>query len=55
MFQLVKRTNLSRIVSIGALSATLIACGSDDSGPASPLRTGVFLDSAPLCYRYHER
>lgn len=46
MFQIVSRRNVQRILGISALSLFLAACGSDDSAPASPLRTGVFLDSA---------
>lgn len=38
--------NVSRPFVIAVLSFTLVACGSDDADPASPLRTGVFLDSA---------
>jgi len=48
MFQLVKLSKTVQLVSIGALALSLIACGSDDSGPASPLRTGVFQDAAAV-------
>jgi len=33
---------------LSLMSVMLVACGSDDSDPASPLRTGVFLDAAPV-------
>jgi len=33
---------------MGLVSLMLIACGGDDSDPASPMRTGVFLDAAPV-------
>jgi len=48
MFQVVTLAKLGKLAGVGALSLTLIACGGDDSGPASPLRTGVFLDSAAV-------
>ncbi len=48
MFQPVKLSKVGQLASIGVLSLSLFACGNDDSDPASPLRTGVFLDSAPV-------
>lgn len=48
MFQLVRYSRTGQLASIVALAFSLIACGSDDSDPASPLRTGVFQDSAKV-------
>jgi len=48
MFQQVKYARYGQLAVLGALSLTLVACGSDESGPASPLRTGMFLDSAAV-------
>lgn len=56
MFQLVSRRNFSASglakirlpIALSLMSIMLVACGSDDSGPASPLRTGVFLDAAAV-------
>jgi len=48
MFQPVTGFRKVQLACIAILSLSLIACGSVDSDPASPLRTGVFLDSAPV-------
>lgn len=56
MFQLVSNrflpiavaANIRRSIALTVMSVTLVACSSDDSDPASPLRTGVFLDAAAV-------
>jgi len=48
MFQPVNRSRRIQYLYIGIVSLSLIACGNEESGPASPLRTGVFLDSAEV-------
>lgn len=48
MFQLTTRVSLAKLAGIGAITLSLIACESADNSPASPLRTGVFLDSAAV-------
>ena len=46
MFQSVRPRQTRKLLCLGALSLALTACGSDEGDPASPMRTGVFLDSA---------
>jgi len=48
MSQPVKRSRTNQLMCMGILSLSLFACGNDESGPASPMRTGVFLDSAAV-------
>lgn len=46
MLQSLSNTNACLSIGTLALSLVLSACGGDDSAPASPQRSGVFLDSA---------